>query len=71
MTLTICEPWVDSEGKLHTSPKYNIDWDTRSTVSGRILAMGSLDFDTIEEGSEKLVSQIIETKAYLYMGDDD
>jgi len=70
MTLTKCDPWIDGEGKLRKSPKYNIDWDTRSTVSGKILAMGSLDFDTIEEGAEELVRQIKETKAYLYMGDN-
>jgi len=55
---------------MRTSPKYNIDWDTRNTLSGRILAMGSLDFDTVEEGAEKLARQIEETKAYLFMGND-
>jgi hypothetical protein len=70
MTLTKCDPWRDDEGKLRTSPKYNIDWDTRSTVSGKILALGSLDFDTVEEGAEELARQIKQTKAHLYMGDD-
>jgi len=70
MTLTKCDLWRDSEGKLRTSPKYNIDWDTRNTLNGKILAMGSLDFDTIEEGAEKLAKQIEEKKAHLYMGDD-
>jgi len=70
MTLTKCDPWRDSEGRLRTSPKYNLDWDTRDTLSGRILAMGSLNFDTMEEEVEKLARQIEETKAYLYMGDD-
>jgi len=70
MTLTKCDPWRDSEGRLRTSPRYNIDWDTRDTLSGRILAMGSLDFDTVEEGAEKLSRQIEEEKAYLYFGDD-
>ena len=69
MTLTKCDPWRDQDGKLHASPKYNIDWDTRSTVSGKILAMGSLDFDTVEQGAEELVKQIKQTKAYLYMGE--
>ena len=71
LTLTKCDPWKDSDGRLRTSPKYNIDWDTRNTLSGRILAMGSLDFDTVEEGAEKLARQIEETKAYLFMGDED
>ncbi|MFQ6095205.1 MAG: hypothetical protein ACE5NN_03570 [Candidatus Bathyarchaeia archaeon] len=70
LTLTKCDPWRDGQGRVRTSPKYNIDWDTRNTLSGRILAMGSLDFNTIEEGAEKLARQIEETKAYLYMGDD-
>ena len=70
MTLTKCDPWRDSSGRMRTSPKYNIDWDTRDTLSGRILAMGSLDFDTVEEGAEKLARQIEETKAYLFMGND-
>jgi hypothetical protein len=69
MTLTKCDPWRDREGKLRTSPRYNIDWDTRGTVSGKIVGMGSLDFDTIEEGAEELARQIKQTKAYLYMGD--
>jgi hypothetical protein len=67
MTLTKCDPWRSQDGKLHTSPKYNIDWDMRSTVSGKILAMGSLDFNTIEQGAEELVKQIKQTKAYLHM----
>ena len=70
MTLTKCDPWRDSRGRVRTSPKYNIDWDTRDALSGRILAMGSLDFDTVDEGAEKLARQIEETKAYLFMGND-
>lgn len=42
-------------------PNYNIDWDTRSDVSGRIFAMGTIDFDTVEEGAMKL-SEAIEEK---------
>jgi len=69
ITLIKCDPWRGQDGKLHESPKYNIDWDTRSTVSGKILAMGSLDFNTVEQGAEELVKQIKQTKAYLYMGE--
>jgi hypothetical protein len=69
MTLTKCDPWRSQDGKLHTSLKYNIDWDTRSTVSGMILAMGSLGFDTATQGAEELVKQIKQTKAYLHMGE--
>lgn len=58
MTLTNCEAWTDSEGKLRTSPKFNIDWDTRSDFSGKIVAMGSIDFDTVEEGAKKLSEAI-------------
>jgi len=69
MTLTKCDPWWDSEGRLHTSPKYNIDWDVRNTVTGEIIKMGSLDFNDLEEGAEKLSRQIEETGAYLFIGE--
>ena len=58
MTLTKCGPWKDSEGKIQTSPEFNIDWDTRNDVSGMIIDLGSLDFDTIEEGARRLFRQI-------------
>jgi len=68
MTLTKCDPWWDSGGNLRTNPRYNIDWDTRDTTTGTILAMGSFDFNDLEDGAEKLARQINESKAYLFMG---
>lgn len=52
-------------------PNYNIDWDTRNDESGNIVtvkkkdgsresAMGSIDFDTLDEGAEKLAKAINE-----------
>lgn len=50
-------------------PKYNIDWDIRSSVSGnyitfkkssgeKVLMMGSFDFDTPDQGAERWLKQI-------------
>lgn len=65
---------ANSVAQLHASlrgeepealPAYNIDWDLRSSVTGNIctfegeLIMGTLDFDTAEQGAEVWAKQII------------
>jgi hypothetical protein len=55
-------------------PKYNIDWDIRSSISDNYLQlkkkdgtvvtmMGTLDFDTPEQGAERWLEQIKERVA--------
>jgi len=59
-------------------PKYNIDWDIRSSASGNYLTlkkksggftmMGTFDFDTPEQGAERWLEQIKErTSKGLWM----
>lgn len=53
-------------------PRFNIDWDTRSSNSGNIVAMGSFDFDSLEEGAEKLAKEINdEVPDYAWMTDEE
>jgi len=61
----------ETEGE---SPKYNIDWDIRSSISGNYctltkkdgekeIMMGTFDFNTPEQGAERWLEQIKERVA--------
>ena len=62
----------------NSPPKYNIDWECENTSSGFTPgknghdAMGSLDFDTFEEGAEKLARQVNgSVPSYAWMSDEE